>query len=122
MASSSVRHAWEDVDVEPRHAWEAADSDSDGPAWGDESSEDESPEQATPRKAADMLVAMLCELYFEGKLNAMQFCVILFWCGQAGLPGTCKDLGKPPGGRSGHYQRHLDAKLGFTADSKNNYI
>eukprot|EP00969_Alexandrium_andersonii_P260707 11526298-Alexandrium_andersonii.AAC.1 len=55
-------------------------------------------------------------------VSAETFCVLCYWAHKSGMPGLVSEYGKAPGGQSGHYSRHLQAKLGFDIASGNHYV
>ena len=77
--------------------------------------------EAPKSRAAGMFVDMFMQLYHEGKLNAIPFCVALYWAAQAGAEGQARARGLASGKPSGHYQRHLDTAFGFKAKGMYNY-
>jgi hypothetical protein len=56
-------------------------------------------------------VAAMLEHYHMRTLNARQFCEAMHFAGEAGIE-QAKPYGKAPGAASGHYQRHLDQRIG----------
>jgi hypothetical protein len=99
--SSGSGHSWEN-----RAPAAATESDS--------SSEDELIQTWEDRHIAHQL-----DLYLARSLSAKDFCIGMYNVGQMGEFLKCRRLGKPPGSDddSGHYQRHLNDKLGFNIDA-----
>ena len=85
------------------HAWEEPQSDS----------EEEPRPHESPVEAARVFLDMLVDLYMTSVLSAQTLCVLCYWASKAGLQGLVSEYAKAPGGPSGHYQRHLNHKMGF---------
>lgn len=67
-----------------------------------------------------MMVDALLGLYMASSISALHFCTICYWAGKAGVAVASEyglSLGKP----SGHYQRHLNDALGFSAARQTKY-
>ena len=108
MASSSSQHAWE----QPGHAWEGTDDSGDELRHrADDSSDDDG--NITPARAAEEFVQAVLDHYFVGTLSAIAACQLFYWAGAAGMIWEASKLGKKPGAPTGHYQRHLDERLGL---------
>ena len=129
--------SWEDSDEEPgrgnqqradagSHSWEipelvddnsdSADSDGDEDEFFDI---DEVSEESAAREYMDTLLS----LYMDASLPAQVFCTLCFFASKAGasLGPLVETYAKKPGSPSGHYQRFLNKKAGFTTFKDNLY-
>ena len=70
--------------------------------------------ESNPAIATEHFLHILLELYFSSSISAEKFATLCWFARLAGVEGEAiEKYGKRPGARSGHYQRHLDAALGF---------
>ena len=96
------RRPWEDDDVVGEVPWEDADVVLPIAVDSDEDA-DEGP--------ASLYITFMIDLLICRTLNARQFCVAMFYAGQAGLT-VAVQYGLKPGASSGHYQRHVRRSVG----------
>ena len=87
----------------------------DRPELEEDAGDEEYELDPSPETAGREFVDLLIYLNLSGKLDAGKVCTMAWWAANAGIVGPAKDIGKRPGRPSGHYRRHLDAKLGFKA-------
>ena len=60
-----------------------------------------------------MLYDLVVTLYLSGFLSAKRTCVLSHWASKAGACGAIGELALAPTAQTGHYQRKLNAALGF---------
>ena len=92
--------------------WEDTPSEWDGDGDEDEDS-DESENEAIG--ASKMLVDLLLELLFAGRMSAKLVCVICWWAWRAGARGAdLQLLARHPDSQTGKFQHHVDKYLGVS--------
>jgi hypothetical protein len=69
---------------------------------------------------SSLLADFLTDLLLQRRLNAREFCTIMYYAGKSGVPDVAK-YGYRPDASSGHFQRHLKATLGYVADNGATY-
>ena len=87
--------------------------------WDDEEGDD--PVENTPEQDQQEFYDMTVDLYFQGKLNARDLCVLAHWAKKAGAQGPIVDLAFNPKSHSSHFQRHLDIALGLKVHDQKMY-
>ena len=82
----------------------------------DESDEDHVADERNPSReeAGKHLIELLLYLRLAGNISAKLMCIVCWWAHRAGAVGGVEAFARPPWLRStGHYQRHIDTKMGF---------
>ena len=113
MAAS---HSWE-APHSSRHPWESGSE-------GDLNSDSESAvpiEEEQKVRATESLREVLLHLYFESAISDESFSVLCWYAAKAGLGGEVGSFGFRSQAPTGHYQRHLNIKLGFKGEMSKLY-
>ena len=84
-------------------------------------SESEHEDEPSPQAASQQLADLLIDLKFKGKLSAKNVCLICWYGRAAGLTGAAANFALRPHSPSGHYNRHIKAKLNLGAYVENVY-
>ena len=126
-------------DAFPIHAWELG-SPSMGPVapgdhdweqeptihesgWGDPDDTLDLDEIDEKEVVSGECLATLMNLYMFSSISAESVCTLCWWAHRAGMVGEqVQALGQKPGGRSGHYSRHLKKNTGFAQASDKCYV
>ena len=88
----------------------------------DVDSDEEGDALTQPSAALQAFFNLFIDLYRSSTISAMTFCIGCFYLGVGGVGGALFTMyGIRPGLPSGHYQRHLDLKFGFAADTMKSY-
>ena len=106
----------------PKHSWERVEhgcyQDAAGDILEDGSSDGEDALPLTPEQE---FIEFMLGLLMARTLNAKQFCIAMYWAGQAGLTGAKRFGFRPDDKSTGHYTRKLDPILGFKHYNKTLY-
>ena len=71
--------------------------------------------EPTPIEAGNCLLVFLLDMLFKGVISARAVCVICYWVGKMGFRDhRISRFGLRPGSPSGHFQRHIDKRMGVS--------
>ena len=111
---AQVAHSWERL--QHAHSWAALGEEDRGQGSSGEDTDEDyvfDPSSCTQDEAAQCFLDLLLTLLWAGKVSAKTMCLLCWWAGRAGAISV-GDWGFRPNAPSGHYQRHLDSKMGKT--------
>ena len=112
-----ITHTWETPSQgEAVHSWENSDASDGCDPDGSDSDNDPSEDSCRAR-----FCELLEHMYVGGSLSAVNFCIVMWWVSGFDTYDRFQQLGEKPGCPTGHYQRHLDEKLGFKNTRDNMY-
>ena len=80
-------------------------------AWEEGDDDDDDDSDISAEEAGSEFADYIMKLKIMNTISAKDLCILCFDAARAGLQGPASEWGKPHSTRSGHFQRHLDAKL-----------